>query len=153
MSNDEQLIHIGAVGRVLYTARWLVASLFVVFLAAYALAVWLGASYSARAVIRTPDLTVAEFKRVLETAADQAIVSQVSARDFKDDAHLAAVAGDVARDPNFADHFVPIYTISRTDLRETALATPAFSMSSIEPSGDQRRNGSCRWKSGSTSLK
>jgi hypothetical protein len=125
MSDDEQLIHIGAVGRVLYTARWLVASLFVVFLAAYALAVWLGASYSARAVIRTPDLTVAEFKRVLETAADQAIVSQVSARDFKDDAHLAAVAGDVARDPNFADHFVPIYTISRTDLRETALATPA----------------------------
>jgi hypothetical protein len=72
MSDDEQLIHIGAVGRVLYTARWLVASLFVVFLAAYALAVWLGASYSARAVIRTPDLTVAEFKRVLETAADQA---------------------------------------------------------------------------------
>jgi len=35
----------------------------------------------------------------------------------------------------------------------TALATPARSMSSIELAGDQRRSGSCRWKSGSTSLK
>src|SRR5438105_5152559 len=124
MSNDDQTIRFGRIAQVLYGARWHVAALFAILLAAYAFAVWSKLEYAARAVIRTPDLSLAEFKRVIESASDSAVIADLAARRFVSDPLMAAIAVDMSKDPNFADHFVPIYTISRADLRETSIPPP-----------------------------
>jgi hypothetical protein len=103
------------------TAHWLqVAVLTAAFALAYAVAVWLNASYVARATLRTPDLTLAEFKRVI-SGDDPAVISEIANRIFQGDDARAAAAREVTRDPSFVDHFIPIYTISRSDLRKPPL--------------------------------
>jgi hypothetical protein len=107
-------------------AHWIqVAILTAAFALAYAVVVWLNASYVAKAMLRTPELTVAEFKRVIEAASDPAVIAEVAKRIFQGDDARAAAARDLSRDPFFADHFTPIYTISRADLRETSVAPPS----------------------------
>ena len=125
MDSDEATISLGRPWSIL-AAHWLqVAILTAAFALAYAVVAWLNASYVARATLRTPDLTVSEFKRVIEAASDPAIMVDLANRIFQgDDARIAA-ARDLARDPFFADHFIPIYTISRLDLRETSVAPPS----------------------------
>lgn len=106
-------------------AHWIqVAILTAAFALAYAVVVWLNASYVAKAMLRTPELTVAEFKRVIEAASDPAVIAEVAKRIFQGDDARAAAARDLSHDPFFADHFTPIYTISRSDLRETSVAPP-----------------------------
>src|SRR4029453_18471000 len=96
----------------------------IAFAVAYAVVALLNTSYVARATIRTPELTLAEFKRVTEAASDPAVISEIANRAFQGDDTRAAAARNIARDPFFADHFIPIYTISRSDLRETSVAPP-----------------------------
>src|SRR6266404_7520132 len=113
-------------------AHWLqIVILTIAFVFAYAVVVWLNASYVARAILRTPDLTVSEFKRVIEAASDAAVISELATRIFQGDDARAAIARDLARDPFFADHFIPIYTISRSDLRETSVAPPSSAQQQI----------------------
>src|SRR6266404_2654470 len=124
MASEEAIVSLSRPWSIL-AAHWLqVAVLTAAIAFAYAVVVWLNASYVARAILRTPDLTVSEFKRVTEAASDAAVISELATRIFQgDDAH-AAMARDLAHDPFFADHFIPIYTISRSDLRETSVAPP-----------------------------
>ena len=75
------------------------------FALAYAVVVWLNASYVAKAMLRTPDLTVSEFARVAEAASDAAVVSELATRIFQGDDARSVIARDLARDPFFADHF------------------------------------------------
>ena len=108
------------------TTHWLqVAALTVAFALAYAVVVWLSATYIARATLRTPELTLAEFKRVIEAASDPAVISDIATRIFQGDDARAVAARDLSRDPFFSDHFIPVYTISRSDLRETSVAPPS----------------------------
>jgi hypothetical protein len=107
------------------TGHWLqVAILTTVFALAYAAVVLLNASYVAKATLRTPELTLGEFKRVTEATSDPAVIAEIANRVFEGDEARAAAARDVASDPSFPDHFIPIYTISRSDLRETTVAPP-----------------------------
>lgn len=107
------------------TEHWLqVAVLTIAFGLAYGAAVVLNASYIARATLRTPDLTLGEFKRVVEAASDPAVITEIANRIFQGDEAGAAAARDAARDPLLGEHFIPVYTISRSDLRETAVAPP-----------------------------
>lgn len=124
MTSEEAIVSLSRPWSIV-TAHWLqVAVLTIAFALAYAVVVWLTVSYVARATLRTPDLTLAEFKRVVEAASDPVVISDIAGRIFQgDDARIAA-ARDAARDPFFADHFIPIYTISRSDLRETSVAPP-----------------------------
>jgi len=62
---------------------------------------------------------------VIEAAGDPAIIAELANRIFQGDEARAAAARDLARDPFFADRFIPIYTISRLDLRETSVAPPS----------------------------
>ena len=124
MASEEAIVSLSRPWSIL-AAHWLqIAILTAVFALAYAVVVWLNASYVARATLRTPDLTLAEFKRVIEAASDPAVISEIANRIFQGDDARTAMARDVARDPFFADHFIPIYTISRSDLRETSVAPP-----------------------------
>jgi hypothetical protein len=125
MASEEAIVSLSRPLSIL-AAHWLqVAILTAAFTLAYAVVVWLSASYVARAMLRTPDLTVSEFKRVIEAAGDAAVISALATRIFQGDDARAAAARDLARDPFFADHFIPIYTISRSDLRETSVAPPS----------------------------
>ena len=124
MSNEDQTIQWSRVVRVLYRARWHALAFFAIFLCAYAFAAWSGLEYSARAVIRTPELTLAEFKRFSESAGDPIVIADVARRRFAGDERMATIAVEMAKDANFAERFVPIYTISRADLRETTVAAP-----------------------------
>jgi hypothetical protein len=124
MASEEAIVSLSRPWSIL-AAHWLqVTILTAAFALAYAVVVWLNASYVARAMLRTPDLTVSEFKRVVEAASDAAVISELATRIFQGDDARAAIARDLARDPFFADHFIPIYTISRSDLRETSVAPP-----------------------------
>src|SRR5215470_6132783 len=92
------------------TAHWLqVVILTAAFALAYAAVVLLTASYVARATLRTPELTLGEFKRVIEAASDPAVVSELANQIFQGDPARVAAALDVASDPSFPDHFIPIY--------------------------------------------
>jgi hypothetical protein len=125
MADEEATVSLSRPWAIL-TAHWLhVAVLTVAFALAYAGVVWLNVTYVARATLRTPELTLAEFKRVIEAASDPAVISDIATRIFQGDDARAAAARDLARDPFFADHFTPIYTISRSDLRETSVAPPS----------------------------
>ena len=125
MASDEAIISLSRPWSIL-AAHWLqVAILTAGFALAYGIVVWLNASYVARATLRTPELTLAEFKRIIEAASDPGVVSEIANRIFQGDDVHAAAAREVARDPFFADHFIPIYTISRSDLRETSVAPPS----------------------------
>ncbi len=125
MASEEASVSLSKPWSIL-AAHWLqVIVLAAAFAVAYALLVWSNASYVARAMLRTPDLTVSEFKRVVEAASDAAVISELAARIFQGDEARAAAARDLAKDPFFADHFIPIYTISRSDLRETSIAPPS----------------------------
>jgi len=124
MPSDEAIVSLSRPWSIV-TAHWLqVAVLTTAFALAYAVFVWLTVSYIARATLRTPDLTLAEFKRVIEAASDPAVISDIAGRIFQGDDVRVVAARDAARDPFFADHFIPIYTISRSDLRETSVAPP-----------------------------
>ncbi len=125
MASEEAALSLSRPWSIL-AAHWLqvmvLAAAFAVF---YALLVWSNASYVARAMLRTPELTVAEFKRVVEAASDAAVISEVATRIFQGDETRAAAARALSHDPLFADHFIPVYTISRSDLRETSIAPPS----------------------------
>jgi hypothetical protein len=124
MASEETVVSLTRPWSILL-AHWLqVAILTVVFAVAYAVVVLTSTTYVARATLRTPDLTLGEFKRVIEAASDPAVISEIASRIFQGDEARAAAARDVGRDPFFADHFTPIYTISRSDLRETTVAPP-----------------------------
>ena len=115
-------------------AHWKqVLGLTAVFAIIYASVALLGATYVAKATLRTPDLTLAEFKRVIEAASDPVVVSEIVAHRFQGDDRGAGVARDLARDPYFADHFIPIYTISRSDLKETPVAPPSIAQQLVAP--------------------
>jgi hypothetical protein len=125
MASEEATISLSRPWSILAT-HWLQVAIFAAaFALAYAVVVWLNATYVARATLRTPELTLAEFKRIIEAASDPGVISEIANRIFQGDAARAAAARDVARDPFFADHFIPIYTISRSDLRETSVAPPS----------------------------
>jgi hypothetical protein len=125
MASEEATVSLSRPWSIL-AAHWLqVAILTAAFALAYAVVVWLNASYVARATLRTPELTLAEFKRIIEAASDPGVISEIANRIFQGDGARAAAARDVALDPFFADHFIPIYTISRSDLRETSVAPPS----------------------------
>ncbi len=125
MANEETAVSLSRPWSIL-AAHWLqVAVLAAAFALFYGLVVWFNPSYTARALLRTPDLTVSEFKRVVEAASDGAVILELAGRIFQDDEARAAIARDLSRDPFFADHFTPIYTISRSDLRETSVAPPS----------------------------
>ena len=124
MASEEGTVSLSRPWSIL-TAHWLqVAVLTTAFALAYAFVAWLNASYVSRATLRTPELTLAEFKRVIEAASDPAVIAEIANRVFQGDDARAAAARDIARDPFFADHYIPIYTISRADLRETSVAPP-----------------------------
>jgi len=125
MANEQATVSLSRPWAIL-AAHWLqVVILTAAFALAYAVVVWLNATYVARATLRTPDLTLAEFKRVIEAASDPGVISEIATRVFQGDDARAAAARDLARDPFFADHFIPVYTISRSDLRETSVAPPS----------------------------
>ena len=131
MASEEATVSLSRPWSIL-AAHWLqVVLLTAAFALAYAVMVWLNASYVAKAILRTPELTVSEFKRVIEAASDAAVISELATRIFQGDDARASIARDLARDPLFDDHFIPIYTISRSDLRETSVAPPSSGQQQI----------------------
>src|SRR5229473_3118610 len=90
MASEEAIVSLSRPWSIL-AAHWLqVGILTAVFVLAYAVVVWLSASYVARAMLRTPDLTVSEFKRVVEAASDAAVISELATRIFQGDEGCAA---------------------------------------------------------------
>ena len=97
MASEEAIVSLSRPWSIL-AAHWLqVAVLTAAIAFVYAVVVWLNASYVAKAILRTPDLTVSEFKRVIEAASDAAVISELATRIFQGDDARAAIARDLAK--------------------------------------------------------
>src|SRR5438876_655364 len=87
MASEEAAVSLSRPWLIL-TAHWLqVAVLTAAFALAYAVVVWLNATYVARATLRTPELTLAEFKRVTLATSRQRLEADIA----NDRASLARV--------------------------------------------------------------